>query len=141
MFSLSARRKGSGSPSKAVAQVPSASRAPAQGPRRGQPRPSRLERRPDLAPCRGRQLRHHAATPAEKYERAHEVVQIVQALWGSWGQEAWVRDVAAKRFADTSSIQPVNLQGRHVASRGPLSIPPSEQGQPVVFQAGGGEAN
>ncbi|CAM5683041.1 hypothetical protein STENM36S_03882 [Streptomyces tendae] len=29
-------------------------------------------------------------------------------------------------------------QGRHVASRGPLPIPPSEQGQPVIFQAGGG---
>ncbi|MGY2080123.1 NtaA/DmoA family FMN-dependent monooxygenase [Modestobacter sp. SYSU DS0657] len=75
---------------------------------------------------------------AEKYERAHEVIQIVQALWGSWGQDAWVRDVAGKQFADTSQIQPVNLQGRYVASRGPLPIPPSEQGQPVVFQAGGG---
>ncbi|MFE3059915.1 NtaA/DmoA family FMN-dependent monooxygenase [Nocardia sp. NPDC059239] len=75
---------------------------------------------------------------AEKYERAHEVIQIVQALWGSWGQDAWVRDVAGNRFADMSKIQPVNLRGRHVASRGPLPIPPSEQGQPVIFQAGGG---
>jgi FMN-dependent oxidoreductase (nitrilotriacetate monooxygenase family) len=75
---------------------------------------------------------------AEKYERAHEVVQIVQALWGSWGPDAWVRDVAGKRFAEASQIQPINLQGHYVASRGPLPIPPSEQGQPVVFQAGGG---
>ncbi|MEU1275456.1 NtaA/DmoA family FMN-dependent monooxygenase [Streptomyces sp. NPDC005799] len=75
---------------------------------------------------------------AEKYERAHEVVQIVQALWGSWEKDAWVRDVGGKRFADMSKIQPVNIQGRHVASRGPLSIPPSERGQPVIFQAGGG---
>jgi FMN-dependent oxidoreductase (nitrilotriacetate monooxygenase family) len=74
----------------------------------------------------------------QKYERAHEVVQIVQALWGSWGIDAWVRDVQSKRFADMSQIQPVNLQGRYVASAGPLPIPPSEQGQPVVFQAGGG---
>lgn len=74
----------------------------------------------------------------EKYERAHEVVQIVQALWGNWEQGAWLRDVAGKRFADFDKIQPVNLQGRHVASRGPLPIPPSEQGQPVIFQAGGG---
>ncbi|MDQ1051277.1 alkanesulfonate monooxygenase SsuD/methylene tetrahydromethanopterin reductase-like flavin-dependent oxidoreductase (luciferase family) [Streptomyces sp. V4I2] len=35
-------------------------------------------------------------------------------------------------------IQPVNLQGKHAASCGPLPIPPSEQGQPVIFQAGGG---
>jgi FMN-dependent oxidoreductase (nitrilotriacetate monooxygenase family) len=75
---------------------------------------------------------------AEKYERAHEVVQVVQALWGSWERDAWVCDVAGRRFADMSKIQPVDLQGRYVASRGPLPIPPSEQGQPVVFQAGGG---
>jgi alkanesulfonate monooxygenase SsuD/methylene tetrahydromethanopterin reductase-like flavin-dependent oxidoreductase (luciferase family) len=35
-------------------------------------------------------------------------------------------------------IQPINLQGQYYASRGPLPIPPSEQGQPVIFQAGGG---
>ncbi|MFF2375109.1 NtaA/DmoA family FMN-dependent monooxygenase [Streptomyces xiamenensis] len=75
---------------------------------------------------------------AEKYERAHEFVQVVQALWGSWKKDAWILDVEGKRFADMSKIQPVNLQGRHLASRGPLPIPPSEQGQPVIFQAGGG---
>lgn len=75
---------------------------------------------------------------AEKYERAHEVIQIVQGLWGSWEKDAWLLDVDGKRFADMDKIQPVNLQGKHVASRGPLPIPPSEQGQPVIFQAGGG---
>jgi FMN-dependent oxidoreductase (nitrilotriacetate monooxygenase family) len=74
----------------------------------------------------------------EKYERAHEVVQLVQALWGSWEADAWLRDVGGKRFADMRRIQPVDLQGRHVATRGPLPIPPSAQGQPVIFQAGGG---
>lgn len=74
----------------------------------------------------------------EKYERLHEMVQVVQALWGSWGQDAWIHDAQTGHFADASKIQPVNLQGRHVASRGPLPIPPSEQGQPVIFQVGGG---
>lgn len=74
----------------------------------------------------------------EKYERLHETIQLVQALWGSWAQDAWVHDVASGCFADPSKIQPINLRGRHVASRGPLPIPPSEQGQPVLFQAGGG---
>jgi len=72
-----------------------------------------------------------------RYERAHEVVQIVQALWGSWQEDAWVADKDRKIFADRSRIRPVNLQGRHVASRGPLEIPPSRQGQPVIFPAGG----
>jgi FMN-dependent oxidoreductase (nitrilotriacetate monooxygenase family) len=68
----------------------------------------------------------------EKYERLHEVVQITQALWGSWTREAGIPDKAAGRFADTAHIRPINLQGRQVASRGPLQIPPSEQGQPVI---------
>ena len=75
---------------------------------------------------------------AEKYERLHEMVQVMQGLWGSWGEDAWIKDAETGRFADSSKIQPVNMAGRHVASQGPLPIPPSEQGQPVIFQAGGG---
>jgi alkanesulfonate monooxygenase SsuD/methylene tetrahydromethanopterin reductase-like flavin-dependent oxidoreductase (luciferase family) len=47
---------------------------------------------------------------AEKYERAHEVIQIVQALWGSWEKDAWLLDVDGKRFADMDKIQPVIFQ-------------------------------
>lgn len=75
----------------------------------------------------------------ERYERAHEMIQIVQALWGSWGEDAWIHNVETGQFLDTDHIQPINLGGRHVASRGPLAIPPSEQGQPVIASAGGGE--
>ena len=74
----------------------------------------------------------------ERYQRAHETIQIAQALWGSWQQDAWVKDTETRRFADPAKIQPINLQGEYVASRGPLPIPPSEQGQPVIFSAGGG---
>ena len=74
----------------------------------------------------------------QRYQRAHETIQIIQALWGSWQQDAWVKDTATGRFADPAKIQPINLQGEYVASRGPLPIPPSEQGQPVIFYAGGG---
>ena len=76
----------------------------------------------------------------EKYERLHEVVQTVQALWGSWEQDAWVHDPATGQFADPAKIKPINMLGRHVGSWGPLPIPPSEQGQPVIFQAGGGSS-
>jgi len=68
-----------------------------------------------------------------KYERLHETMQITQALWGSWRREAGAPDRHSGRFADTSHIQPINMRGRYVASRGPIQIPPSEQGQPVVF--------
>ena len=69
----------------------------------------------------------------DKYDRFNEAIQITQALWGSWNRSAGAPDKATGRFADTSQIRPINLQGRHVASRGPLQIPPSEQGQPVIF--------
>ncbi|MCG2621241.1 NtaA/DmoA family FMN-dependent monooxygenase [Arthrobacter sp. I2-34] len=74
----------------------------------------------------------------ERYERAHEFIAAVMALWGSWEDDALIMDKEAGRFADASRVTPVGLAGRHVASRGPLGLPPSEQGQPVVFQAGGG---
>jgi len=61
----------------------------------------------------------------ERYARAHESIQIVQALWGSWGRDAWTLDVEGGKFADMDRIRPVNLQGEYYASRGPLPIPPS----------------
>jgi FMN-dependent oxidoreductase (nitrilotriacetate monooxygenase family) len=75
----------------------------------------------------------------ERYGRAHETIQIIQALWGSWQQDAWIKDPHTGVFLDTTKVRPINLHGTHVASRGPLPIPPSEQGQPVIFSAGGGE--
>jgi FMN-dependent oxidoreductase (nitrilotriacetate monooxygenase family) len=74
---------------------------------------------------------------ADRYSRAHEVVQLVQALWGSWGIDAWVHDQVTGQFARGDQIAPINLRGEFVGSRGPLYVPPSEQGQPVIFHAGG----
>ncbi|WP_340017224.1 NtaA/DmoA family FMN-dependent monooxygenase [Paenibacillus sp. FSL K6-1318] len=78
------------------------------------------------------------ASRQERYDKAHESIQIVQSLWGSWESDAWTLDVEGGEFADMNKIRPINLQGQYYASRGPLPIPPSEQGQPVIFQAGGG---
>lgn len=73
----------------------------------------------------------------DRYGRAHEFIQLVQALWGSWQQDAWVHDQVTGQFAIPEKIQPINMGGDYVASRGPLYIPPSEQGQPVIVHAGG----
>lgn len=77
------------------------------------------------------------AERSERYQRAHESVQIVQALWGSWERDAWIQNQTTGEYLDGSKLQPINMQGEHVASRGPLAIPPSEQGQPVIFSSGG----
>jgi len=73
----------------------------------------------------------------DRYGRAHEVVQLIQALWGSWGKDAWVHNQETGQFAKREQIVSINLQGKYVGSRGPLYIPPSEQGQPIIFHAGG----
>ncbi len=73
-----------------------------------------------------------------RYARAHEFIQLVQALWDSWGEDALKLDVERGIYADVSAIQPINLGGNYVASRGPLPIPPTPQGHPLIFQAGGG---
>lgn len=73
----------------------------------------------------------------ERYGRAHEVIQLIQSLWGSWGKDAWIHNQETGQFANSEQIQPINLQGKYVGSRGPLYIPPSEQGQPIIFHAGG----
>lgn len=73
----------------------------------------------------------------DRYGRAHEAIQLIQSLWGSWGKEAWVHNQESGQFANKNQIVPINLQGKFVGSRGPLYIPPSEQGQPIIFHAGG----
>lgn len=87
----------------------------------------------DVAANYGRRL----PSSPERYARAHETVQLVQELWGSWGPDAWVHDQATGQFANEDQIAPINRGGQFVTSRGPLYIPPSEQGQPVIFHAGG----
>ena len=72
-----------------------------------------------------------------RYARAEEVIRVVEALWGSWQEGAWVADKDSRRLTDLSRIVPVNLEGRFVASRGPLEVPPSTQGQPIITHAGG----
>lgn len=73
----------------------------------------------------------------ERYARAHEFIQITQALWGSWDPEALVANKETGIFAEYSKVRPINLKGQYLASAGPLPIPPSPQGQPVIFHGGG----
>jgi len=87
----------------------------------------------DVAAVYGKPL----PSSSDRYARAHETIQLVQALWGSWGADAWVHDQASGHFAKNDEIAQVDFRGKFVASRAHLHIPPSEQGQPVIFHAGG----
>lgn len=59
-------------------------------------------------------------------------------LWGSWPKGALILDKEKGVFADAHKIQPINFKGKYVTTRGPINLPPSPQGMPVIFTAGGG---
>lgn len=76
---------------------------------------------------------------ADRYGRAVEFVDVVQSLWDSWEDDALVLDREAGRFADPAKIHAIDHQGQHFSVAGPLQIPRSPQGRPVLVQAGSSE--
>jgi FMN-dependent oxidoreductase (nitrilotriacetate monooxygenase family) len=72
----------------------------------------------------------------ERYDRADEMMEACFALWDCWDSDAMVLDRASGVFADASKVRYANYEGRYVRTRGPLSIPRSPQGRPVILQAG-----
>lgn len=71
-----------------------------------------------------------------RYDRADEVMEACFALWNSWDEDALVLDKQAGIMADPAKVHYANYQGRWIKTRGPLSIPRSPQGHPVIMQAG-----
>jgi FMN-dependent oxidoreductase (nitrilotriacetate monooxygenase family) len=72
----------------------------------------------------------------DRYERAEEFVEIVTRLWDSWEDEALIGNKTTGRFADASHIHTLNHRGAHYSVRGPLTLPRSPQGRPVLYQSG-----
>jgi len=75
----------------------------------------------------------------ERYDRAREFAQVVVGLWDSWDDDAFLRDKEAGRFFDPDKLHRLNHKGRHFSVRGPLNVPRSPQGRPVIVQAGGSD--
>jgi FMN-dependent oxidoreductase (nitrilotriacetate monooxygenase family) len=71
-----------------------------------------------------------------RYDRADEVVEACCALWDCWTEDAWVADKESGLFIDPAKVRYADYEGRHVRTRGPLTIPRSPQGRPVLMQAG-----
>ncbi|HLS77160.1 MAG TPA: NtaA/DmoA family FMN-dependent monooxygenase [Nocardia sp.] len=73
----------------------------------------------------------------ERYARAEEFLDVVQALWRTWAPDAIVADKATGHYAHKDRVRPIAHRGRFFEVTGGGLVPPSEQGLPVVFQAGG----
>ena len=76
---------------------------------------------------------------ALRYERAHEFLDTAKALWDSWADDAVVADQASGIYSDAGKIHPIDHQGKHFQVKGPLNLPRSPQGRPVLVQAGSSE--
>jgi FMN-dependent oxidoreductase (nitrilotriacetate monooxygenase family) len=72
----------------------------------------------------------------ERYQRAAEFVDVSARLWDSWEDDAELGDKAAGIYADVGRIHPVDYEGTYFRVRGPLNVPRSPQGRPLLVQAG-----
>lgn len=74
-----------------------------------------------------------------RYERAAEFLEVAQKLWDSWDDDAPTGDKASGRWGDNDRVRPIDHVGTHFRVRGPLNLPRSPQGHPLIVQAGSSE--
>lgn len=72
----------------------------------------------------------------KRYDRADEFLEVATALWESWDKDALVQNKETGVYADPSKVHYLNHRGPWYQVRGPLNIPRSPQGKPVIVQAG-----
>jgi FMN-dependent oxidoreductase (nitrilotriacetate monooxygenase family) len=75
---------------------------------------------------------------AERYARAEEFVEVLVQLWDSWEDDALIADQKSGVFAHAAKIHTIDYVGERYSVRGPLNVPRTPQGRPVIVQAGDG---
>ncbi len=71
-----------------------------------------------------------------RYDRADEFLEATTGLWDSWEDDALILDRVNGIFADPDKVHEVNYEGEWFKVRGPLTVPRTPQGRPVLLQAG-----
>ena len=71
-----------------------------------------------------------------RYDRAHEFMEVCQKLWNSWDVDAVKMDHENGIFADPEKVNRIEYTGKFFKSRGPLNVTRSPQNGPAIFQAG-----
>lgn len=75
-------------------------------------------------------------SPEERYARATESLEVVNALFDSWQPGVLTSDGAGGTTLDADRVRPIDHAGTYFTVKGPLNIPPLPQRRPVQFQAG-----
>ncbi|WP_375387152.1 LLM class flavin-dependent oxidoreductase [uncultured Amnibacterium sp.] len=76
---------------------------------------------------------------ADRYRRAEEFYDVVEGLWDSFDDDAFVHDAASGRYFDPERIHRLDHRGERFRVAGPLNVPRPPQGRPVIAQAGASE--
>src|SRR5258708_21604059 len=63
-------------------------------------------------------------------------MEIVMGHWTSWDDAAIVQDKQTGLFAHGDKVRRLDYKGKYFSSRGPFTVPRSEQGHRVVIRAG-----
>ncbi|WP_263147399.1 LLM class flavin-dependent oxidoreductase [Pseudomonas sp. RIT-PI-AD] len=77
---------------------------------------------------------------ALRYRIAQEYVGVVNGLWDSWEDDAFVRNRETNQYVDFDKMHTLDHKGEFFSVQGPLNIERSPQGRPVQFQAGASDA-
>jgi len=72
----------------------------------------------------------------ERYVKAKESLEVVQAYWDTWEDDAFVFNKKDAVNFDPAKFHLVDHKGKYFTARGGLNIARSPQGQPVIIQAG-----
>jgi len=75
-------------------------------------------------------------THAARYARAGEYLDVVLGLWDGWEDGATLGDKASGVHTDPDRVHRLDHVGEHFRVSGPLNVGRSEQGHPVIVQAG-----
>ncbi|WP_109525224.1 MULTISPECIES: LLM class flavin-dependent oxidoreductase [Nocardia] len=74
-----------------------------------------------------------------RYEKAAEFVDVSTKLWDSWSDDAVIADKALGIHADAEKVRKIDHHGEFFKIDGPLNVPRSPQGYPLLVQAGSSE--
>jgi alkanesulfonate monooxygenase len=74
-----------------------------------------------------------------RYQRAEEYVDVVAGLWDSFDADAFVYDKTTGQYFDPKKVRTLNHVGKYFQVKGPLTVPRTPQGRPIIVQAGASE--
>ncbi|WP_205962879.1 NtaA/DmoA family FMN-dependent monooxygenase [Pararobbsia silviterrae] len=75
-----------------------------------------------------------------RYAKAEEFMEATTRLWDSWADDALVMDKASGVFGHPERVRATDYKGEFFKVQGPLGVPRSPQGYPVIVQAGASPA-